>query len=193
MTQPAPQPPPENQPAGADDRAHRPPDDSEQVYYQGSPRLRGELGLLLVWALIGIILIALPFLYSWFSNNHTWPAWYVTLGLIVLGLICFSIPYIKTRTLRYRVSNYRIDCERGLLSRRIDTLELWHVEDIQFHQSLWDRILGVGDIKIVSHDDTTPQLTLRGVPNPRPLFESLKQRIIAVKRSRGVIKMDTGG
>jgi len=31
------------------------------------------------------------------------------------------------------------------------------------------------------------------VPNPRPLFENLKQRVIAVKRQRGVIKMDTGG
>ena len=30
------------------------------------------------------------------------------------------------------------------------------------------------------------------LPNPRPLFETLKQRIIAVKRQRGVVKMDIG-
>jgi hypothetical protein len=33
---------------------------------------------------------------------------------------------------------------------------------------------------------------LKGLPNPRSLFESLKQRVIAVKRQRGVIKMDVG-
>jgi hypothetical protein len=79
------------------------------------------------------------------------------------------------------------------LSKRIDTLELWHVEDISFAQSISDRMLGVGTITIVSHDNTTPRLELKSLPNPRPLFDSLKQRIIAVKRQRGVIKMDGGG
>ena len=49
-----------------------------------------------------------------------------------------------------------------------------------------------GKIKIISHDDTTPLLLLRGLPHPRQIFDSLKQRIIAVKRQRGVIKMDVG-
>jgi len=35
-------------------------------------------------------------------------------------------------------------------------------------------------------------LELHGVPNPRQIFDNLKQRIIAVKRQRGVIKMDVG-
>ena len=111
---------------------------------------------------------------------------------IVLAAICLLIPIIAIRTIRYRITNYRIDYERGLVSKNIDTLELWHVEDIKFHQGLLDRMLNTGDITVLSHDDTTPRLQLSGVPNPRPLFESLKQRIIAVKRQRGVIKMDTG-
>jgi uncharacterized membrane protein YdbT with pleckstrin-like domain len=102
------------------------------------------------------------------------------------------IPIIMVKTYRYRISNYRIDYERGLLSRNIDTLELWHVEDISFHQSLLDRILGVGTIMVISHDDTNPRLELKSLPNPRPIFDMLKQRIIAVKRQRGVIKMDVG-
>jgi hypothetical protein len=53
-------------------------------------------------------------------------------------------------------------------------------------------MLGVGTITVLSHDDTTPRLVLWGVPNPRAIFDSLEKRVIAVKRSRGVIKMDTG-
>ena len=78
----------------------------------------------------------------------------------------------------------------------VDTMRLpdgWHVEDVRFYQSVLARILGVGRITVMSHDDTTPKLMLRGLPNPRPLFDTLKQRIIAVKRQRGVVKMDTGG
>ena len=63
-----------------------------------------------------------------------------------------------------RVTNYRIDYERGLLSKNIDTLELWHVEDLRFHQSLVDRLLGVGNVTVISHDETMPHLVLRVCP-----------------------------
>jgi membrane protein YdbS with pleckstrin-like domain len=172
---------------------HREADDQEEVYYEGSPMVRGRLGQIFLWILIGILLIATPFVYAHFQKDHHWPVWWVTAGLIVLGLILFLVPVLIVRSVRYRVSNYRIDYERGIFGKSIDTLELWHVEDLHFAQSFIDRMMGVGDITVISHDDTTPRLTMVGLPNPRPLYETLKQRIIAVKRQRGVVKMDIGG
>ena len=102
------------------------------------------------------------------------------------------IPVLQLRARRYRITNYRIDFERGFFSKTIDTLELWHVEDLHFFQSLFDRIMNVGNITVLAHDDTMPRLEIRGIPSPRPLYETLKQRVIAVKRQRGVIKMDPG-
>ena len=99
---------------------------------------------------------------------------------------------LRALTIRYRITNYRIDYERGLIGKDIDTLELWHVEDIHFHQTIFDRLLGIGSINVISHDQTTPKLTMHSLPHCRTLFEQLKQRIIAVKRQRGVVKMDTG-
>jgi membrane protein YdbS with pleckstrin-like domain len=170
---------------------HKPADDREEVYFHGSPMLRGELGKLIGFTLIALILIAIPFIY--YVAQDAWPNIIVTIACILLGLVLLFVPWIMTKMERYRISNYRIDFERGLLSRNIDTLELWHVNDIQFHQSVTDRILGVGTITIVSDDSTTPRLALKSLPQPRPIFDMLKQRIIAVKRQRGVIKMDHGG
>jgi membrane protein YdbS with pleckstrin-like domain len=171
---------------------HKPADDREEVYYEGTPMMRGELGQLIVWWVIGLLLVAAPLLakYVWGQEDLHWAFLVVP---IVLGIICFVIPSLLIRSTRYRITNYRIDLERGIFSKRIDTLELWHVNDVSFRQSFFDRIFGVGDITIMSDDRTTPQLKLDGVPNPRPLFDTLKQRVIAVKRQRGVIKMDTGG
>ena len=112
--------------------------------------------------------------------------------MVLVGLLLMVIPLLIVKQLRYRISNYRIDYEKGLLGKKIETLELWHVDDIEFQQSFFDRIMGVGQITVFSNDKTTPRLELKGLPNPRPLFESLKQRVIAVKRQRGVIKMDLG-
>jgi len=164
---------------------HKPADDQEHVYFEGPPLLRGESGRLIGFVLLGLIVIG----GSITAGVMVFPP---AFGGVVVGLALMFIPWIYNKAVRYRITNYRIDFERGLLSKKIDTLELWHVDDIQFSQSVLERLLRVGTITIMSNDDTTPKLVLSGLPSPRPLFDSLKQRVIAVKRQRGVIKMDLG-
>ena len=165
--------------------ADTPGDTNEVVYFDGTPSLRGSVGLLLVCGLLGMgIVVGTVALRA--------QGWWLPVVGIVLALVLVSMPVILARSVRYRVSNYRVDYERGVFSKDIDTLELWHVEDLKFHQSLLDRILRIGTITVVSRDETTPRLILRALPDPRPVFETLKQRIITVKRQRGVIKLDAG-
>ena len=171
------------------DANHRAADDEEIVFYEGSPLLRGELGLVLLWFAVGLLVAALPFLWNHTATNGApWFAWL----LIPAGLLLMFVPSLWVKRHRYRVTNYRIDYEFGLLSTNIDTLELWHVNDIRMHQSLVDRIFGVGTIEVDADDRSNPKLLLQSVARPRTLYENLKQRVIAVKRQRGVIKMDTG-
>jgi len=171
---------------------HREADDSEEIYYQGSPMVRGNIGKIFFWFLFGLVLIAAPVAFYFLSNPRHFPIWWITLACVVAGLIMWFIPVLIVKSVRYRITNYRIDFERGIFGKKIDTLELWHVEDIRFDQSFLDRLLGVGNLLVVSSDETTPQLHMHGLPNPRPLFDTLKQRVIAVKRQRGVLKMDVG-
>jgi len=174
--------------AGQGTGPHSEPDDREEIYYEGSPPARGHSGRLCLFALGSIVLLAIAALLFY---QHAGPIWLKVI-LIFIALDLPAIPVLWAKTVRYRVSNYRIDYERGVLSRQIDTLELWHVEDLHFYQSLLDRILGVGSITIYSRDETMPTLKLVGLPKPRPLYETLKQRVIAVKRQRGVLKVDPG-
>jgi len=175
--------------ASAGAGVHQPPDHDEIVYYQGSPLVRGGLAKLFEFGFIGLLLIIIP-IAAWVFK-HTFPA-ILNAILVVAGLLMFLGPALRTKTIRYRITNYRIDYERGLLARNIDTLELWHVEDLHFHQSLLGRLLNVGSIIVTSRDETLPKLELHGLPNPRPLYETLKQRVIAVKRQQGVLKVDPG-
>jgi membrane protein YdbS with pleckstrin-like domain len=183
----------ENDPLTGDPVPHKPADDREQIYYQGSPLLRGEMAKGWIWVLLGLCVIAIPILLRLFyKNGQDAISWWVLLAGFVVGLILIFVPWLKTKTISYKITNYRIDVEKGLIGRRIDTMELWHVEDISMNQGVLERILGVGTVVVMSHDDTTPKLAMRGLPNPRPLFDTLKQRVIAVKRQRGVVKMDIG-
>ena len=178
------------QTSAAQTGVHREADDTEEIYYEGSPLMRGALGKGFLWIFGGVLLIALAIALP-ILKPHVVP-WWVYLVVAIIGLILIMVPLIRSKTIRYRISNYRIDYERGLFSKDIDTLELWHVEDIRFHQSLIDRMLGIGNITVVSRDEQLPQLVMHDIPQARPLFETLKQRIISVKRQRGVIKVDPG-
>lgn len=180
---------PTSNPGEEVDRPHRAADDSEEIYFEGSPPIRGHIDRLLGFGLLGICCFLLPIIakimgWSW------WPGAWLTLVFCLIGSALIFLPALLAKTIRFRISNYRIDYERGLISRTIDTLELWHVEDVHFYQSLFDRMLGVGSITIYSSDKTNPRLDLHGLPRPRELFNTLKQRVIAVKRQRGVLKLD---
>jgi membrane protein YdbS with pleckstrin-like domain len=167
---------------------HAAPGDVEEVYFEGSPPARGNSGRIALFGLIGIFFIALAVFLIYKKSGP----WWLTASAFLLGIFLPTVPIAMAKNVRYRISNYRIDYERGMLSKNIDTMELWHVEDLHFHQSLMDRLLNVGTITVIAKDDVMPRLEIRGIPRPRPLYDMLKQRVIAVKRQRGVIKMDPG-
>lgn len=169
---------------------HKATGDTEEVYYEGSPLLRGELGRGFLWILIGLILISSPIALH--IKMEKGPPFSVWAALIIVGLIFLFVPWLKAKTVRYRITNYRIDFQKGFLGRSIETIELWHVEDLRFHQSLADRILGIGTITIISRHPTIPVLGMRSLPNAPQIFKTLEQRVIAVKRASGVIKVDAG-
>lgn len=177
-----------------DHRPHRPADepsdDKEEIYYEGSPELRWQLASGWPWALIGIVIILAPIFIKLVSSSSTSIPWWAYPAALFLGACFIIVPWYKSKTKRYKITNYRINFETGFISRTIDTLEMWHIEDLKFHQSILDRLMGVGTITVISHDDTTPKLVINGIPNPRQLFDILQQRVIAVKRQRGVVKMD---
>lgn len=164
------------------------PQEKEEVFFEGSPSLKGEVGTLCLCVGIAGVLLGGGIATVYFAGSVYW--WLIPIALLA-GVIAIAYPVLLTRLRRYKITSYRIDYERGLLSKSIDTLELWRVDDIQFQQSLFARILGVGTLTIVSNDASTPQLVLPGLPNSRQLFELLKQRIDTVKRQRGVLKLDT--
>lgn len=163
--------------------------DVEQTFFYGSPCLRGYLGQLAIVVVVAWIVAALPYVLVLAGKQEIlrWWFWFISAAAALLIIASWVIYKL---TLKYRITSYRIDVESGFLSKSYDTLELWHVEDVQLSQSILQRVLAVGNIRIRSNDDSDPYLTMECLPYPKPLFTALKQRIISVKRQRGVLKVD---
>lgn len=127
-----------------------------------------------------------------FEGTPSWKAWFwsyvaaVILSLALVGLIWLGMLEWRRKSLRYRISDRTVDYEAGLLSRRLETLQLWRVRDLDLRQSFMDRMLGVAEIRVFTKDTSDPELVLRGLPASREIFEALKDAAELSRQQRVV-------
>lgn len=172
-------------PQPAPDR-RQPPE--EQVIFDGPPSWTGRAGALFISFLLAIILIAIPIFLQIAGHGNP----FLIAGGLVMAAIVLLIQVLSQKALRYRITNYRIDFQRGIMTRQIDSLELWYVDHINFRQGLMERILGTGTIELTTDDERMPHLLLKSIPGGLKVFEQLKSAALAAKRQRGLIELDNG-
>jgi len=87
------------------------------------------------------------------------------------------------RSHSYRLSNQRLLVESGVFSRTIDEIDLRTVDAITLHQRFVERLLGLGQIGIVSSEPDAQGRALRrdgmrarlvGIPDPRAVREQIR-------------------
>lgn len=106
---------------------------------------------------------------------------------LALGALAFWLLRLLGRSSRVRMTSRSLESESGILSKKIDVLELWRVRDLRYRQSLFDRILGIAHIDIFTKDVTSPQVEIVGLPASRQLFEDLRNCVDQQRQSRGVM------
>ncbi|MDA0661040.1 MAG: PH domain-containing protein [Planctomycetota bacterium] len=85
-----------------------------------------------------------------------------------LGLLAiwgFLLVYLAYRHWNesYLLTSRRIVYKKGILYRSTNFTEVIDVDDIGVEQSLWDRILGIGTVRISASDESHPLLRISGV------------------------------
>ncbi|MDX1977559.1 MAG: PH domain-containing protein [Pseudanabaenaceae cyanobacterium bins.68] len=93
--------------------------------------------------------------------------------------------WIQTKLVKYLITNQRVVVESGLFSRRLDTLELYLVDDLAVEKPFGQRLLGTGNLTLISEDRTNPELELVRLPlDVRQLYEQLRQAMEEAKQLR---------
>jgi uncharacterized membrane protein YdbT with pleckstrin-like domain len=100
--------------------------------------------------------------------------WVATVILELVLLIAFLVAWLKLRSTLYTVTNQRVLIEQGMFSKTVDEIDLRYVDDSQFTQTLVDRMLGIGNVTLVSSDKTSPRVVLRSIKDPRGVRETIR-------------------
>lgn len=98
--------------------------------------------------------------------------------------------WLSTRCTRYEVTSERISYEYGVLSKRVEEIELYRVKDTGFDQPFWLRLVGLGHVVLRSSDRSDPVLVLRALRDGRALRENLRGAIEKIRETKGVRELD---
>jgi membrane protein YdbS with pleckstrin-like domain len=110
----------------------------------------------------------------------------ILLSVVGVGLLLLAHVWVRTHSLRYRLTTQRLFVVRGLLSRQTDEVELFRIKDATVRQSMMERLFGVGTITLLSGDESTPQFTLVGVARPAEVKDTIRLQYRASRVREGV-------
>lgn len=153
-----------------------------EMLYEGNPSWKAYIGYYLAAGILALIVIAIM---SRFAETTRGKVLGVLIPIAIAAVFLFGL-HLWRKSIKFRVSNTVIEYERGLLSKRIDVVQLWRVKDVVYKQSLVDRILSIAHIGIVTSDATNPNFDIVGMPASRQLFESLRDSIEIQRQAKNV-------
>lgn len=146
-------------------------------------RRRSYRSFLGLYILAGIVAAAIWIVGFEYLSADVQPAILVGAGLVPL-VIALVWAALRRTSVEYRVHPQSIEVESGIVSRRIDNLQLFRVRDLNLNQSLFGRMVGVGDVTVTSTDQSTPRLVLQGIDDPRAVYEKLRELVAASQATR---------
>ena len=162
-------------------------DGKRRFLYSGFPSWRAYFG---EYAMILGLAIIVPLAFQWIFRKFDASTFTIALSIMIplaVAVVAFFVVGIYRKSKIVRISTTNIETEYGILSKKIDVLELWRCRDVRYKQSLFDRILGIAHIEIYTADVTTPNLEVVGLPASRQLFEKIRDSIEIQRHSRNVV------
>ncbi|MCG3136261.1 MAG: hypothetical protein HJJLKODD_00087 [Phycisphaerae bacterium] len=130
--------------------------------------------LALAWTIVAVVLICsveAPWLKTTFYSLLA-AGWLYALGRTFIGMLNH----------RYRLTSQRLFIETGILSKTIDQTELIRVDDVRITKSLFDRIVALGTVQIISTDSTNRDLRIRGIKRPDEVADLIRQNMRTLRR-----------
>jgi len=156
-----------------------------KILYEGVPSWKAYLGLYIAAGFGACLLIVILRMVHGGDPPLATKLLDVVIPIAVAVVFGFGLTLYR-KSIRFRVTNTVIETERGLLSKRIDVLQLWRCRDVAYRQNLVDRILGIAHIDVFAQDTTTPHIEIVGMPASRQLFENLRDSIEIQRHAKNV-------
>jgi uncharacterized membrane protein YdbT with pleckstrin-like domain len=131
----------------------------EQVIFQGHPSWRAILGFYLK----GIAVAAVAGVIADLFNAGSGTVFTLVLAIIALTVLAGFIKRVATT---YTITNRRLNIKRGIVSREIQETRLERVQNVNYRQSVYQRVMQIGDVDFDTAATDDYNFVFAGVANP---------------------------
>jgi uncharacterized membrane protein YdbT with pleckstrin-like domain len=140
----------------------------EQVIFEGHPSWRAILGFYLKGILVAAVAGVVAKLVGAGSG---------TVFLIVLAVIVVTVlaGFVKRVATTYTVTSRRLNIKRGILSREVQETRLERVQNVNYQQSIYQRVMQIGDIDFDTAATDDYNFVFVGVADPADVVHSVDQ------------------
>jgi membrane protein YdbS with pleckstrin-like domain len=112
--------------------------EGEQIIFQGHPSWRAILGFYLKGVGVAIVLGIIAKLVS-----STTSVFVVVLVVLAVTLL---VGFLKRWATTYTITSRRLNIKRGIVSREIQETRLERVQNVNYSQSVYQRLMQIGDV-----------------------------------------------
>jgi len=112
---------------------------------------------------------------------------------LVIPLLMWVIRWWVTKCTTYELTSQRLRIRTGILNKKVDELELFRVKDYSMEQPFLLRLVGLGNVSMVSSDASHPSVALRAIPGVENVREKLRTAVQAERDRRRVRELDVDG
>jgi uncharacterized membrane protein YdbT with pleckstrin-like domain len=141
----------------------------EQMIFQGHPSWRAILGFYLK----GIVVAALAGLVARLISDSGATVFLVV--LVVIGVTVLA-GFVKRVATTYTITDRRLNIKRGIVSREIQETRLERVQNVNYRQSVYQRVMQIGDVDFdTAAIEESNDFTFAGVANPEDVVHRVNQ------------------
>ena len=103
---------------------------------------------------------------------------------LVLSVVMLGLPFLGRQ--RVTLTNERITLTQGFWTKLRDDIEVFRIRDVVVKQSLYHRLVGIGDIVVKAMEGRSEEThVLRGIANPVAVSEQIRTVWNHTARPRG--------
>jgi uncharacterized membrane protein YdbT with pleckstrin-like domain len=139
----------------------------EQVIFQGHPSWRAILGFYLKGLVVAIILGVIAKLAD--SNGTAF------LVILVVFALTVVIGFVKRVATTYTITNRRLNIKRGIVSREIQETRLERVQNVNYRQTVYQRLMQIGDVDFDTAATDDYNFVFVGVADPSGVVHAVDQ------------------
>ncbi len=154
----------------------------EQELWAGNYSIKSMAGS---WIVLGLITIAEIALLLVFSAGM--PVTWTVLGILaVIWVFMLGVMYYRKWSYHYELTTQRIKHREGFVFRSQDRIELIDISDVKLKQGPIQAILNVGNIHVISSDESHPLLIMAGLADAKKIADLIGNARREERRKRGL-------